>query len=72
MSTGMFVVLTGGVFFLITCVALLDIGRKDFGSIQAKGLWALIVALVPFVGVSIYILFGRRQGKRPAVDAPVD
>lgn len=72
MSTGMFVVLTGIAFFLMTCVALLDIARKDFGSIQAKGLWALIVALVPFAGVSIYILFGRTQGKRPATDTPAD
>ncbi len=72
MSTGMFVVLTGIAFFLMTCVALLDIARKDFGSIQAKGLWALIVALVPFVGVSIYILFGRRQGKQPAAHAPTE
>ena len=34
MSTVMFVVLTGIVFFLITCIALLDIARKDFGSIH--------------------------------------
>ncbi len=72
MSTGMFVVLTGITFFLMTCMALVDIARKDFGSIQAKGLWALIVALVPFVGVSIYILFGRTQGKPPAADTPAD
>ena len=72
MVIGMFVVLTGIAFFLMTCVALLDIARKDFGSIQAKGLWALIVALIPFVGVSIYILFGRTQGKHPATDAPAE
>ena len=72
MSTGMFVVLTGIAFFLMTCLALLDIARKDFGSIQAKGLWALIVALVPFVGVSIYILFGRTQGKQPAAETPTE
>ena len=72
MSTGMFVVLTGVVFFLITCVALLDIARKDFGSIQMKALWAFVVALVPFVGVLVYFLFGFRKGKRAAADAQAD
>ena len=72
MSTGMFVVLTGVVFFLITCIALLDIARKDFGSIQMKALWAFVTALVPFIGVLIYFLFGFRKGKRPAGDAPID
>jgi hypothetical protein len=72
MSTGMFVVLTGVIFFLFTCVALLDIARKDFGSIQMKGLWALIVALIPFIGVTVYALIGRRKGIRPVPDAPLD
>ncbi len=72
MSTGMFVVLTGIVFFLITCIALLDIARKDFGSIQMKALWAFVAAMVPFLGVVIYFLFGFRKGKRPASSAPVD
>jgi hypothetical protein len=72
MSTGMFVVLTGIVFFLLTCLALLDIARKDFGSIQMKALWAFVAALVPFVGVVIYFLFGFRRGKRPATDAPAE
>ncbi len=72
MSTGMFVVLTGIVFFLLTCVALLDIARKDFGSIQMKALWAFVVALAPFIGVLIYFLFGFRKGKRSAADAAVE
>jgi hypothetical protein len=72
MSTGMIIVLTGVAFFLLTCVALLDIARKDFGGIQFKALWAFIVALVPFIGVVVYFFFGFRKGKRPAVDTPVD
>ena len=72
MSTGMIIVLTGVVFFLITCVALLDIARKDFGSIQMKALWAFVAALVPFIGVVVYFLFGFRKGKPPAADAPAD
>lgn len=72
MSTGMIIVLTGVAFFLMTCMALLDIARKDFGSIEMKALWAFIVALVPFIGVLVYILFGRIKGQRPAGDAAVD
>lgn len=72
MSTGMFVILTGIVFFLLTCAAILDIARKDFGSIQMKALWGLVVAMMPFIGVLIYFLFGFRKGKRPAADAPAE
>jgi hypothetical protein len=72
MSTGMFVVLTGLVFFLLTCVAILDIARKDFGSIQMKALWGFLVAMLPFIGVLVYFLFGARRGKRPAADAPAE
>jgi hypothetical protein len=72
MSTGMVVVLTGIVFFLLTCVAILDIARKDFGSLQVKVLWGIVVALVPFIGVVVYFLFGFRKGKRPVADVSVD
>lgn len=72
MSTGMIVVLTGIVFFLLTCVAILDIARKDFGSIQMKALWGLVVAMVPFIGVAVYFLFGFKKGKKPVPGAPVE
>jgi hypothetical protein len=72
MSTGMFVILTGILFFLLTCVAILDIARKDFGSIQMKALWGFLVAMVPFIGVLIYFVFGFRKGKRPVADAPAE
>ena len=47
MSTGMIVVLCGIVFFLLSCIAILDIARKDFGSLHIKVLWGFIVAMVP-------------------------
>ena len=72
MSTGMIIVLTGIAFFLMTCVALLDIARKDFGSIEMKALWAFIAALVPFIGVLVYIFIGRKKGTLPAPDAPME
>ena len=72
MSTGMFVILTGVAFFLLTCLAILDIARKDFGSIQMKALWGFLVAMVPFIGVVVYFLIGARKGKRPAADETAD
>ncbi len=72
MSTGMIIVLTGVAFFLMTCVAILDIARKDYGSIEMKALWIFIVALVPFIGVLVYIVIGRNKGKRPTADAAVE
>jgi hypothetical protein len=72
MSTSMIIVLTGVAFFLMTCVAILDIARKDYGSIEMKALWVFIVALVPFIGVLVYIVIGRNKGKRPTADAAVE
>lgn len=56
----------GAVFFLITCIAILDIAQKDFGSMEKKLLWGFI-SLIPFVGCLIYFLVGFRKGTRPAV-----
>ncbi len=72
MSIGMIIVLTGVAFFLMTCVAILDIARKDFGSIEMKALWAFITALVPFIGVLVYLFIGRKKGRLPADDASVE
>ncbi len=72
MSTGMFIILTGIAFFLLTCLAILDIARKDFGSIQMKALWGFLVAMVPFIGVLVYFLIGARKGKRYAGQEPAD
>jgi hypothetical protein len=68
----MIIVLAGLAFFLLTCVAILDIARKDFGSIQMKALWAFFVAMVPFIGVAVYFIFGFRKGKRPVAEAPAE
>ncbi|MCJ7539247.1 MAG: DUF805 domain-containing protein [Desulfobacterales bacterium] len=42
--------------------------RKDFGTIGKKALWG-IIAMVPFVGWIIYLIFGFRKGKKPGSDA---
>lgn len=66
MSTTQWIILIGGVFFLMTCLALLDIARKEFATLPTKVVWAVVVATLPFIGVVAYFLFGCRKGKRPA------
>jgi uncharacterized membrane protein len=51
-------------FFLLTVWALVDIATKQFpGDTREKAGWWL-VATIPFVGWLIYILTGRRRGKK--------
>ena len=69
MSTGMIIVLTGVFFYLLTCIAILDIARKDFGGIHYQALWAFI-CMIPFIGVVIYLIFGFKKGQKRRPDAP--
>ena len=56
-------------FWIMTCIAIVDIARKDFDGIEKKAVWGF-VALVPFIGVVVYFIFGARKGKRkPALPA---
>lgn len=65
MNAAEWIVLTGIGFYLITCWAIFDIARKDFGGIEKKAAWAF-VALIPFLGPIIYIAAGYRRGRRKA------
>jgi len=51
-------------FYLLTVLAIIDIARKDFGSMGKKALWGFI-AVVPFIGWLVYLIFGFRTGKKP-------
>ena len=63
-------IITGGlVFWLLTCAAIVDIARKDFGGIEKKAAWGFI-SLVPFLGVLVYFIFGYRRG-RPKKTVPM-
>ena len=53
----------GAVFFILTILAVVDDARKDFGTIGKKAIWG-VVALFPFVGWLIYLVFGFRRGKK--------
>ena len=65
MSSTLMIILSGILFWLLTCVAVIDIARKDFGGIEKKAAWGF-VSLVPFLGPIIYFAFGIKKGKRAA------
>ena len=50
-------------FFLGTIWAVVDLAQKDFGTAGKKAFW-WIIASIPFVGFSSYLLFGFRKGKK--------
>ena len=72
MSTTVIIISIGIIFYLIACLAILDIARKDFGSTGKKALWGLTAALIPFIGCVVYFAVGARQGRKktsPNTDA---
>ena len=64
MTVSIVIIGIGFLFFLITCWAILDIARKDFGGIEKKVIWA-IIALIPFIGPILYACIGYRKGMKP-------
>lgn len=50
-------------FLLLTMWALVDVSMKTFSSTGEKATW-WIVALIPFIGWLIYMVFGYRRGTR--------
>jgi uncharacterized membrane protein YhaH (DUF805 family) len=63
-ATVLFWIKISVVFYLLTVLAIVDIVRKDFGTIGKKALWG-IIALIPFIGWLIYLIFGFRKGQKP-------
>jgi hypothetical protein len=63
----------GLLFFLLTCGALIDISRKNFGGIEKKAGWGCLT-MIPFIGPIVYFSIGIRKGKKipdpPAGDTP--
>lgn len=64
-----FFVGVGIFFFTITCLAIFDIARKEFGSTGKKFMWAA-VSLIPFIGPIFYFAIGFWKGKKPEKDLP--
>lgn len=67
MDTVTFFILIGITFFLLTCVALLDVARKEFGGIEKKAFWGFIV-MIPFIGPVVYLLLGFRKGRPRGIE----
>jgi len=44
--------------------AIVDVAYREFGSIRKKVLWGAFVVFVPCMGGIIYLIFGRRQGRK--------
>ncbi len=65
MDTVTFVIVIATCCFLMTFWAVVDVARKDFGSIEKKALWGF-VAWLPFIGFVIYVIFGYGKGKKPS------
>ncbi len=59
----LYILITAGVSFGLTMLALIDIIKKDFGSTKAKILWHFVV-LIPLIGCLIYLIFGFRKGQK--------
>lgn len=52
--------------FLFTHLAVKDVILKDFGSRKTKMIWHFI-AIIPFIGWLIYLIFGSKKGHRKTV-----
>jgi uncharacterized membrane protein YhaH (DUF805 family) len=63
MNTVTVIVSIGLLFYILTCWAVIDIAYKDFSSLPVKAAWGF-TALIPFIGVVIYLIFGYRKGTR--------
>ena len=62
----LYILLIAALSLGLTMLALIDIIKKDFGSVKTKVLWHF-VALIPLVGWLIYLIFGFKKGqKKPA------
>jgi uncharacterized membrane protein YhaH (DUF805 family) len=61
MSSTLMIISTCVFFWLLTCIAVIDIARKEFGGIEKKAAWAF-VALIPFLGPIIYFAIGCKKG----------
>jgi len=64
MDSQIYLILGIGIgFILLTWWAILDVAYKDFSSFEKKIIWAFVV-LIPFIGCILYLLFGRKAGKK--------
>ncbi len=59
----------GVLCWILTCAAMIDVARRDFGGIEKKALWA-VVSFVPFIGFVLYFTVGRKKSVKKGTIAP--
>jgi len=59
----LYILLIAALSLGLTMLALIDIIKKDFGSVKSKVFWHF-VALIPLVGWLIYLIFGYKKGQK--------
>lgn len=57
---GIGIILLGLLLLIIYIWAIIDILKRPFNSLLIKIIWIVIVIAFPFVGVILYLIFGRR------------
>lgn len=57
---GIGIILLGLLLLIIYIWAIIDILKRPFNSLLIKIIWIVIVISFPFVGVILYLIFGRR------------
>jgi len=60
MSVAFYIVVFGIFFYVLTCIALLDIALREFADPLKKVLW-VFATMVPFFGVLVYFFYGRKK-----------
>ncbi len=59
----LYILIAVAISFGLTMLAMIDIILKDFGSTKTKFIWHF-VAIIPFFGWLVYLIFGYRKGTR--------
>lgn len=54
------IILLGLLLLIIWIWAIVDIVRNPFYSLLMKVIWIIVVIAFPFIGVLLYIIFGRK------------
>ena len=68
-NTLIFILLLPIVF---TFWAIVDLAQRDLGSLKRKAIWAFFVVFFPPIGGPIYLIFGRKGGKKAPAGPPDD
>lgn len=53
-----------GTFVLLSWWSIRDAFHREFDSTNEKVFWVQLAVLVPFLGGIVYILLGRKRGKK--------